>query len=77
MMIYKINSDGTQGDRVTTEYNRYKGKLEPGEYIVKAILGAASTEQKVTVVSDNVAAPCLFSMLVQQSSIPVLHRVPK
>ena len=55
--IYKIKSDGTQGDRVTTEYNRYKGKLEPGQYIVKALLGAAATEQKVTIEANKAAAP--------------------
>ena len=67
--IYKIYSDGTQGDRVTTEYNRYKGKLEPGEYIVKAMLGAASTQQKVTVVSDNVAAP----LFVLNAGTTIIH----
>ena len=55
--IYKIKSDGTQGDRVTTEYNRYKGNLEPGQYIVKALLGAAATEQKVTIEANKAAAP--------------------
>jgi Ca-activated chloride channel homolog len=55
--VYQVKADGTPGDRVTTEYNRYKGKLEPGEYIVKAILGAASTEQKISIVADKVVSP--------------------
>ncbi len=55
--IYKVKADGTEGDRVTTEYNRYKGLLEPGNYIVKATLGAASTEQKLTIVAGEVAKP--------------------
>ena len=55
--IYKVKADGTEGDRVTTEYNRYRGKLEPGEYIVKAMLGAASTEQKLTIVAGEIAKP--------------------
>ena len=45
--IYAANADGTRGERVATEYNDYKGSLEPGDYIVRATLGEASAEQAV------------------------------
>ena len=55
--IYKIASDGTKGERVTTEYHAFKGTIEPGNYIVVAGLGEASTEQPVTIEADKVAEP--------------------
>lgn len=67
--VYLVKADGTQGDRVTTEYNRYKGKLEPGEYIVKAMLGVASTEQKVTIVAGQVAKP----LFVLNAGTTIIH----
>jgi Ca-activated chloride channel homolog len=67
--IYKVRTDGTEGDRVTTEYNRYKGKLEPGEYIIKASLGVASTEQKVAIVADQVAKP----LFVLNAGTTIIH----
>ena len=67
--IYKIKSDGTQGERVTTEYNRYKGKLEAGEYIVKALLGAASTEQKITIEATKAST----SLFVLNAGTTIIH----
>ena len=67
--IYQVKADGTQGDRVTTEYNRYKGKLEPGEYIVKASLGVASTEQKITIAADKIAKP----LFVLNAGTTIIH----
>ena len=67
--IYKIKSDGTQGERVTTEYNRYKGKLEAGEYIVKALLGAASTEQKITIEATKASTP----LFVLNAGTTIIH----
>ena len=67
--IYKIKSDGTQGERVTTEYNRYKGKLEAGEYIVKALLGAASTEQKITMEATKASTP----LFVLNAGTTIIH----
>ena len=67
--IYKIKSDGTQGERVTTEYNRYKGKFEAGEYIVKALLGAASTEQKITMEATKASTP----LFVLNAGTTIIH----
>ena len=33
--IFKANADGSRGDNVATEYDNYKGSLEPGDYIVR------------------------------------------
>jgi len=55
--IDAIAADGSKGERVTTEYGTYRGNLTPGDYIVKAILGVASVEQKVTIVADKTATP--------------------
>ena len=70
--IYQAKADGTAGDRVTTEYNRYKGKLEPGEYIVKASLGVASTEQKLKIVANEVAKP----LFVLNAGTTIIHPRP-
>ncbi len=67
--IYKVNSDGTQGDRLTTEYNRYKGKLEAGDYIVKAMLGVASTEQKITIAQDKPSTP----LFILNAGTTIIH----
>ena len=32
--IFKAKSDGSRGEYVATEYDAYKGNLEPGDYIV-------------------------------------------
>ena len=55
--IAKANPDGSRGEPVGTEYNAYKGALEPGDYIVEARLGEAKTEQKITIEASKVAAP--------------------
>lgn len=55
--IYKAGADGAKGERVTTEYNAWRGNLEPGDYVIVAGLGEAKIEQKVTVQADKTATP--------------------
>jgi Ca-activated chloride channel family protein len=55
--IYKPDASGAKGERVTTEYNAWRGKLEPGDYIIVAGLGEARVEQKVKVEQDKTATP--------------------
>ncbi len=55
--IYKAQADGGAGENVITEYGAYKGNLDPGDYVVRATLGQARTEQKVTIAADKVAEP--------------------
>jgi Ca-activated chloride channel family protein len=55
--IFKANADGSRGDYVSTEYGRYKGQLEAGDYIVVARFGEARVEQKVSIAADAVAEP--------------------
>jgi Ca-activated chloride channel family protein len=55
--IYAVKADGAKGERVATEYNNYKGSLEPGDYIVRATLGEASAEMPVKIEAGKVAEP--------------------
>jgi Ca-activated chloride channel family protein len=55
--VYSIAADGAKGERVTTEYANYRGNLEPGDYIVRAIYDGAAVEQKVTIAADTTAKP--------------------
>ena len=55
--IYAAKDDGSKGERVATEYNNYKGSLEPGDYIVRATLGEAFSEMPVKIEADKVAEP--------------------
>lgn len=55
--VYSSKADGTAGERVTTEYNDYRGNLEPGDYVVKAILDAAFVEMPVRIEAGKVAEP--------------------
>lgn len=55
--IFKANADGSRGENIATEYNNYKGNLEPGDYVVEAKFGEAKTEQKVTIEAGKVAEP--------------------
>jgi len=59
--VFKVNADGTRGDNLSTDYENYKGNLEPGDYIVEASLGYAASEQKVKIEAGKVAAP-LFNL---------------
>jgi len=55
--VYKADAAGARGEHVTTEYNAWRGNLEPGDYVIVAGLGAAKLEQKVTVEADKIATP--------------------
>ena len=52
---YKVNADGTKGEWVGTDYYaRFKGALEPGDYIMTTEYGYASAEQPVTIAAGKV-----------------------
>jgi Ca-activated chloride channel family protein len=70
--IYRAQADGSAGENVTTEYGEYKGNLDPGDYVVRATLGEAKTEQKVTIAADNVTKP----VFVLNAGRLVLHPRP-
>ncbi|ODS84754.1 VWA domain-containing protein [Devosia sp.] len=56
--IHKANADGSQGEYVATEYGpNYKGKLEPGDYLVRSSIGYAHVEMPVTIEAGKVAEP--------------------
>ena len=55
--VYSKAPDGSRGERVTTQYDAYKGTLEPGDYIVLARLGEASVEQPVRIEATATAEP--------------------
>jgi len=56
--VYAANADGSRGENVVTDYyGGWKGRLEPGVYIVNARLDHAAVEQKVTIEPDKVATP--------------------
>ncbi len=59
--IYKAKSDGTRGESVSTEYDAYKGNLEPGDYIVVARIDEARVEQKLKIEAGQVYQP-LFTL---------------
>jgi Ca-activated chloride channel family protein len=55
---YKVAADGSQGDYVGTDYNSdFEGSLEPGDYIMTASMGYASSSQPVTIEAGKVAEP--------------------
>ena len=55
--IYHANADGSKGDRITTEYNNYKGDVRPGDYIIRAVLDQASVEQPLKVEAGKTYQP--------------------
>ena len=55
--ISKAKADGSAGDYVATEYGLYKGSLEPGDYVVRARLGEARTDQALKIEAGQVYAP--------------------
>ncbi|MBX3531715.1 MAG: VWA domain-containing protein [Rhizobiaceae bacterium] len=56
-VVYKINPDGSRGEYVSTDYNDWKGNLEPGDYIITSRIDHAEVEQKVTIEAGKVAKP--------------------
>ncbi len=55
--IHAVAADGSMGERIDTQYNAYKGSLEPGDYIVRARLGEASVEMPVKIEAAATAEP--------------------
>ena len=52
---FKVNADGTKGEWIGTDYySRFKGSLEPGDYIATAEYGYAIAEQPITIVPGEV-----------------------
>jgi Ca-activated chloride channel homolog len=57
--FYAIAGDGTRGERLTTEYDQYKGNQPAGDYILVAKAGMAQAEQKISLTDDSVAKPVI------------------
>ncbi|MGB3503559.1 MAG: VWA domain-containing protein [Mesorhizobium sp.] len=55
--IFRANAAGEAGDRVEGGYNDYKAKIDAGDYVMTAVSGAASAEQKLTVSADKASEP--------------------
>jgi Ca-activated chloride channel family protein len=55
--VYKARADGTEGEYVTTDYNRYRANLEPGRYFVRARMDHAETTQLVEIKAGVAAEP--------------------
>ena len=56
--FHRVAADGTAGDPVRTEYgNAYRGTIEPGSYILRAILDNVHVDQPITIEADKTARP--------------------
>jgi Ca-activated chloride channel family protein len=55
--IHSINADNSLGDRLDTQYNAYKGYLEPGSYRLLTSIGKATTSTDITVTATELSAP--------------------
>jgi Ca-activated chloride channel family protein len=55
--IHSINADNSLGDRLDTQYNAYKGYLEPGNYRLITTLGKATASTDITVTATEVSSP--------------------
>lgn len=55
--FHKALPDGSKGEWVRTEYNDWKGNLEPGDYVVTVSLGRAETAQRVRIEDGALADP--------------------
>ncbi len=55
--LYQIASDGSLGDRVTTEYGEVTVTIEPGTYKLETKLDEVTVLQDVTITADAIAAP--------------------
>lgn len=55
--LYAINPDGTTGERVTTEYNDFKGYIQPGTYRLITSLDSAQASTDITLAADTLSAP--------------------
>jgi Ca-activated chloride channel family protein len=55
--IHAATADGAKGKHVSTEYDNYKGSLQPGDYVVRAFLGEAAVEQPLKIEAGKVYEP--------------------
>ena len=56
--LHTINADGSTGDRITTEYDDFKGFITPGTYRLLASLDAATAAPlDLTLTADTLSAP--------------------
>ncbi len=55
--IHEIAANGETGDRITTEYNTYRGLLPAGTYRLLARIGEASAEVDITLTDDALLEP--------------------
>ena len=70
--IHAINADGTTGERITTEFNAFKGFIEPGNYRLITQLGQAVHESDLTLTADTLAAP---EIIINAARV-ILHPKP-
>ena len=66
------SADGTRGDNITTEYNEWKGNLEPGDYVIVAEVGEAKVEQLVKIEAGQVYKP----VFVLNAGLLIIHPQP-
>lgn len=57
--VHLINQDGTDGERVDTQYIDPRFKLEPGKYRIRVTLGEAVGVEDVEVSADAVSKPVI------------------
>lgn len=66
-------ADGGEGDYVGTDYySHFEGALEPGDYILKVEIGAASASQPITIAGGEIATP----HFVLNAAVLKLHPLP-
>lgn len=70
--VFALNPDGTMGERIVTDYNAFKGFIEPGTYRLVTELGAARHESDITLTADTLAAP----EIVMNAARIILHPKP-
>lgn len=70
--IYAVNPDGSKGERVTTEYNAFKGFIEPGSYRLVTTLDEVVVESDLTLTADTLAAP----EIIMNAARVILHPKP-
>ena len=55
--IYAIAANGETGERITTEYNKYRGLLPAGTYRLTGRIGEASAETDITLTDTALSEP--------------------
>ncbi len=57
--LYRANADGSDGEQVASQYNAWKGLIEPGDYILHAQLDHARASMPVTITADALSEPLM------------------